>query len=299
LRCAGRARPFPAADDWGYSLRRGTSPLRDLDHDRFRPGDFPSHADFQGRHGPAHRHSCRGHGARGWTLSPASPRRRTEPPTLVLDLDGTLVDTAGDLIGTLNAVLATEDLPPTGFDEALAMVGHGARAMLEAALEANGAAPSNDRLDRLFAQFIAHYSAHIAERSRPFPGAVAALDRFSEAGWLLAICTNKLESLSRRLLTELGLADRFAAIAGQDTFGVRKPDPRHLLETIRLAGGDPRNAVMVGDSEVDIATARAALVPVVAVEFGYSPVPVADLGPDCVIGHFDGLFAAAERLRLP
>lgn len=218
------------------------------------------------------------------------------PPTLVLDLDGTLVDTAADLIGTLNTVLAVEGLRPIAFDEALAMVGHGARAMLAAAITANGIEPQAERLDNLTAEFIDHYSRHIADESRPFPGAVEALDRFAADGWLLAVCTNKYEALSRQLLGALGLADRFAAIAGQDTFGVKKPDPRHLTETIRAAGGSGTRAVMVGDSEIDVKAARTAGVPVVAVEFGYSPIPVADLGADRVIGHFDALYDAATGL---
>jgi phosphoglycolate phosphatase len=218
------------------------------------------------------------------------------PPTLVLDLDGTLVDTAADLIATLNAVLAVEGLQSITFDEALAMVGHGARAMLEAAVAANGIEPQAERLDNLTTQFIDHYSEHIADASRPFAGAVEALDRFAADGWLLAVCTNKYEALARQLLAALGIADRFSAIAGQDTFGVKKPDPRHLTETIRAAGGRGTRAVMVGDSEIDVKTARMAGVPVVAVEFGYSPIPVADLGADRVIGHFDALYDAAAGL---
>lgn len=217
-------------------------------------------------------------------------------PTLVLDLDGTLVDTAADLLATLNAVLKVEGLAPISFDEALTMVGHGARAMIEAAIVANGINAEAERLDNLTAAFIDHYAGHIADESRPFPGAVEALDRLAADGWRLAVCTNKYEALARQLLAALGIAGRFAAIAGQDTFGVKKPDPRHLTETIRVAGGNDRRAVMVGDSEIDIATARAAGIPVIAVEFGYSPVPVADLGADRVINHFDGLYGAVYAL---
>src|SRR5262249_51739692 len=118
-------------------------------------------------------------------------------PTLVFDLDGTLVDTAGDLIATLNAVLAGEGLAPLAPEVAITMVGHGSRVLLQSALKANGIEPDPDRLDNLVAFFIDHYSRHIAEKSRPFPGAVAALDRFAAAGWQFAICTNKYEGLSR------------------------------------------------------------------------------------------------------
>ncbi len=217
-------------------------------------------------------------------------------PTLVLDLDGTLVDTAGDLVATLNAVLAVEGIAPIPFDKAVAMVGHGSRAMLSTALLASQITAEPERLDNLVAAYMDRYADHLAETSRPYPGAVEALDRFAAAGWRLAVCTNKFERHSRLLLETLGLADRFAAIAGQDTYGVKKPDARHLTETIRTAGGSVERAVMVGDSEVDIATARAARVPVVAVDFGYSRVPVIELSPDCVISRYDALYEAATGL---
>lgn len=217
-------------------------------------------------------------------------------PTLALDLDGTLVDTASDLVATLNVILAEEALPPVERAQALTMVGHGARAMLVKGIEASGDTVDEARLDALFARFIAYYSDHLADTSKPFPGVPESLDRFAAAGWRLAICTNKLEGMSRSLLEQLDLADRFAVIAGQDTYGVRKPDPGHLIETIRCAGGDPRLAVMVGDSDVDIRTAKAAGIPVVAVSFGYSAVSVRNLGPDRVIDHFDALFDAATSV---
>jgi phosphoglycolate phosphatase len=219
-------------------------------------------------------------------------------PTLVFDLDGTLVDTASDIIATLNAVLAVEGLTPLAPEVAITMVSHGSRVLLESALKANGVEAESDRLDNLVAFFIDHYSEHIADHSRAFPGAVTALDRFAAAGWRLAVCTNKFEGLSRQLLGAIGLLDRFAAVTGQDTFGVRKPDPRHLLETIRVAGGRAENAVMVGDSIVDVDTAKAAGVPVIAVAFGYSAIPVNALGADRIIGHFDELYAAVGEVRV-
>jgi len=222
-----------------------------------------------------------------------------EPPTLVLDLDGTLVDTAGDLVATLNAIVQTEGLAPVPLDAAVTMVGHGARVMLESAFSAQGQRLAPGRLDALTARFLVHYGEHIAETSRPFPGAEAALDRFATAGWRLAVCTNKHEAPAKKLLGLLGLAKRFAAITGQDTFGFRKPDPRHLTETIRLAGGAEGNAVMVGDSLTDVDTAIAARVPVIAVAFGYSAIPVAELGASRVIAHFDELWDAVAELPAP
>ncbi|MGE4060447.1 MAG: phosphoglycolate phosphatase [Sphingomonadales bacterium] len=221
----------------------------------------------------------------------------TKPPILVFDLDGTLVDTAPDLMATLNTVLVAENLKPVSLDETRGMIGAGARALLERGFAANGEVRSEVEFDRLFDRFLEHYSAHIADASRPYPGVVAAMDRFEAEGWHFAVCTNKLEGLSRRLLEELGLADRFAAICGGDTFPVKKPDARHLFSTIAKAGGDPGNAVMVGDSATDIETAKAARVPVVAVSFGYTSVPVGQLGPDRVIDHFDSLDAAVRELR--
>ncbi len=219
------------------------------------------------------------------------------PPILVLDLDGTLVDTAPDLVRALNVVLAAQGMAPVALGASLAMVGHGARAMIEAALADAGRVPETAELDRLMQDFVRHYSAHIADHSRPFPGAEAMLDRFAAQGWLLAICTNKYEALARQLLGEFGLADRFAAITGQDTFAYRKPDPRHITQTILIAGGSPARAVMVGDSRTDIDAAKAAGIPVVAVTFGYSTVPVEELGPDRVVGSFDALWDAVAGLR--
>jgi len=218
-------------------------------------------------------------------------------PTLVFDLDGTLVDTAADLVATLNVILEREGLRPVPFLEARAMVGHGARVLIERGLAANGVTRDADATTQMFDDYIAHYSAHIAEASRPFPGVVEALDHFSAAGWSLAVCTNKLEGLSVQLLEALDLAGRFDAICGADTFAARKPDPLALVETIRRTGGDPAHAVMVGDSKTDIDTALAARVPVVAVDFGYTPIHVRELGPDIVISHFDELAGAVAQLR--
>jgi len=214
--------------------------------------------------------------------------------TLVFDLDGTLVDTAPDLVDTLNVVLAREELPTIAYAEARTMIGGGARRMIERALAAEGRSFVQADIDRLFTAFIDHYAAHIADRSRPFPGLEGALDRLGGARF--AVCTNKLEWLSRKLLEALGLAPRFAAICGQDTFRVQKPDPEILRRTILQAGGTLDRAVMVGDSANDIDTARAAGVPVVAVDFGYSEIAVAKLGPDRVISHFDELPAAVAAL---
>jgi len=216
--------------------------------------------------------------------------------TIVFDLDGTLVDTAPDLVDTLNVVFAREGLPPVPFATARNMIGGGARRMIERGLAAEGRSGSAAEIERLFRHFIDHYSTHIADRSQPFPALDAALDALAAEGARFAVCTNKLEGLSVKLLDALGLARRFAAICGQDTFGMQKPDPEVLRQTIRRAGGSPQAAVMVGDSANDIDTARAAGVPVVAVDFGYTEVPVARLAPDCIISDYAELPAAVRAL---
>jgi len=215
---------------------------------------------------------------------------------IVFDLDGTLVDTAPDLIATLNVVLAGEGYGAVAYDAARTMIGAGARHMLERGLGQQGAAASPADLDRMYAGFIAYYAAHIADHSRPFPGVERSLDRLAAQGARFAVCTNKLEWLSVLLLDRLGLAGRFAAICGQDTFGVAKPHPDMLRRTIARGGGTLAQAVMVGDSSADVAIARAAGVPVIAVDFGYSDIAAARLEPDRIIGHFDELADAVAAL---
>jgi phosphoglycolate phosphatase len=217
--------------------------------------------------------------------------------TIVFDLDGTLIDTAPDLISTLNIILAREGLPPVEYDSARRMIGGGAKAMIERALAAEGRASSKAELDRLFAAFIEHYAAHIADNSRPFPQLEPTLEHLAGEGHRLAVCTNKLEWLSVRLLDMLQLTRHFAAVCGQDTFGVQKPDPRMLRFTIERAGGEPTRAIMVGDSGTDIRAARAATVPVIAVDFGYSEVPIALLRPDRIIGSYADLPAAIREIE--
>jgi phosphoglycolate phosphatase len=217
--------------------------------------------------------------------------------TIVFDLDGTLVDTAPDLISTLNLILAGEGSPPVAYDDARRMIGGGARRMIERALIAEGRNVPAAELDRMFGAFIAHYGAHIADRSRPFPHLEPVLDRLAAEDCRLAVCTNKLEWLAVKLLDALKLSRYFAAISGQDTFGVQKPDPQMLRLTIRHAGGEVARAIMVGDSMTDVRTARAANVPAIAVTFGYSEVPVASLQADRLIGSFAELPAAIAAIE--
>lgn len=212
--------------------------------------------------------------------------------TIVFDLDGTLVETAPDLIAATNHVLGLAGLAPVAPDRIRPSISFGAAAMIREGFVAHGRAADDGLVARLLRDFLVHYGNNIATASHAYPGLEAALDRLDARGARLAVCTNKQEALSRQLLDALGLSPRFAAIAGRDTFAVCKPHPDHLTGAVRLAGGDPARAIMVGDSATDINTARAAGVPVVGVTFGYTDVPVAALSPDAVIDHFDQLDAA-------
>src|SRR5215475_10151664 len=222
--------------------------------------------------------------------------RPMRPCTIVFDLDGTLVDTAPDLVATLNVVLAREGLQPVAYADGRLMVGGGVRAMVERGIKANGRQLAAAEIDRLERDFIAYYAENIAAHSQPFEGVEATLDQLAKHGHHLAVCTNKLEGLSLRLLDALKLRPRFRAICGADTFGVSKPDPTILNRTIERAGGDKGRAIMIGDSITDIATARAASIPVIAVDFGYSDVPVAKLKPDEVVSAFSKLPETISRV---
>jgi phosphoglycolate phosphatase len=220
----------------------------------------------------------------------------TSARTIVFDLDGTLVDTAPDLIGALNFIMDREGLPPVPLHSARNMIGAGARKLIERGLELEGRAATPDDVARLTGDFIDYYAAHIADASQPFEGLESALDDLGARGYRFAVCTNKLEWLSKLLLDRLGLSSRFAAICGADTFGVSKPDPAILRQTVARAGGQLSSTIMVGDAGPDIGVARRAGVPVIGVEFGYTEVPIADLKPDRVIGHMRQLPAAVESL---
>jgi phosphoglycolate phosphatase len=217
-------------------------------------------------------------------------------PIIAFDLDGTLVDTAPDLIATLNDLLVDNGIPAVAYDEARTMIGAGVKALIKRALTAQHVQASDKDIDALFETYVERYAARIAELSRPFPGLDEALDRLAAEGYRFTVCTNKLEWLSTRLLDALSLTSRFDAICGQGTFDVMKPHPDMFRRTILQAGGDPARAIMVGDSGTDINTARAANVPVIAVDFGYTDVPVSRLGPDRIISHFSDLPSAVREL---
>lgn len=220
----------------------------------------------------------------------------TNSPVIVFDLDGTLIDTAPDLVAAANYVLGCEGLSPLPFESARKMIGAGARALIERGLEQQDRIATPADVSRMTDDFIDYYRQHIADESRPFDGLDDALDALDADGYRFAVCTNKLEGLSRLLLERLGMTSRFAAICGADTFGVAKPDPTPLRETVARAGGTLSTAIMVGDSGTDIGAARRAGIPVIGVTFGYTQVPIEDLKPDRLISHMSDLPAAVVGL---
>lgn len=215
---------------------------------------------------------------------------------MVFDLDGTLVDTSPDLTAALNSVLVAAGRMPLPEEEVRHLVGRGARVLIERGMEVTGEPVDQALIPELLEDFLDHYGANIAAGSQPFPGAETAVRRLIAHGHPVGICTNKPIALSFKLMDALNLRRYFPVILGADSQPYRKPDPRHLLDTVAKLGGDPRNAVMIGDSETDVKTAKAANIPVILVSFGYTEIPVGDLGGDAIIDHFDALDAAIARL---
>jgi phosphoglycolate phosphatase len=226
----------------------------------------------------------------------AANLRALDGAAIAFDLDGTLVDTAPDLVGTLNVLLAREGLAALPLAQARPFIGKGARWLIERGFQAAGASLEPQRTQDLFDQFIAHYRGRIADESRPFPGVEAALDRLADAGARLAVCTNKRTDLSVALLDALGLTRRFQAVIGADATPAIKPDPRHLALAIAAAGGTAERAVLVGDAATDAGAARAAGAGLILVSFGYTEIPAAELGPDVLLHHFDDLPDACAGL---
>ena len=220
----------------------------------------------------------------------------TSPSLIVFDLDGTLVDTAPDLIAALNVTLRNQGIPGLPLATARNFIGGGARKLIERGLEAEGRNCTVAEIDAMMNDFIAYYAEHIADLSRPFEGLEAALDDLAATGARFAVCTNKLEWLSKLLMDRLDLTPRFKAICGADTFGVAKPDPAFLRQTVAQAGGSMASTIMVGDAGTDVGVARRAGVPVVGVTFGYTETPIEELKPDRVISAMADLPRAVREL---
>ncbi|MEE9375422.1 MAG: HAD-IA family hydrolase [Rhizobiaceae bacterium] len=216
--------------------------------------------------------------------------------TMVFDLDGTLIDSIRDLVPAINRTTALDNIPPVTQADIGHVVGFGAMKMLERAYQLDGKSLSNQRADALLPHFLNHYQKHIADHTVFYEGALKTLDSLASKGWVLAICTNKYERYARQIITLMGEVDRFATITGGDSFAFKKPDPAHLIETIKLAGGTPERSIMVGDTTNDIMAANGANIPSIVVDFGYPDKPVHEMQATTIINHFNKLEQAAENI---
>lgn len=208
---------------------------------------------------------------------------------IIFDLDGTLIDTSHDLLDSLNYCLNKVKLEPVVYEQLTFLVGQGAKAMLTRAFDLRNRTVSDRELDEFVDLFVSHYQENMPGRSRAYDGLHEALERLHSEGIRTAICTNKLESLALSLIKKMGMFDWFVTLTGGDSFLFRKPDGRHILETIKLAGAKPNRTIMIGDSVNDIAAAKNAGIPSIGVPFGFSDVPIEDLEPDAIISHYDEL----------
>ena len=216
-------------------------------------------------------------------------------PIILFDLDGTLIDSAPDLVGTLNIILRRHGRTTLTISAVKKLVGNGARALLERGFKETGAPAEN--LDALTVEFIETYVPNCAVLSRPFSGVIETLDTFANSGYRMAVCTNKPQAPSETILTELGLMQYFEVVVGGDFFPMRKPDPQHLLGALQLMDAPENPAIMVGDSYNDVASARNAEIPVIVVTYGYTTTPANELGGDILIDHFSDIIDAVSRLR--
>ena len=214
---------------------------------------------------------------------------------VIFDLDGTLVDSAPDLMLATNYVLSRLERRAITMDEVRSFVGHGAKALIARGCAATGDAIDEKTLNFCFAEFLRFYEKNIAVNSVAFPGVINLLNRCAAGGLKMGVCTNKLEGLSVRLLQALGMEKYFGAIVGPDTISIAKPDPAPYLETAKRLVVPAKDSIMVGDSETDILTARAAGVPVIAVTFGYTQKPVSNYNPDYLVSHFDEIWDIIQR----
>ena len=216
-------------------------------------------------------------------------------PIILFDLDGTLIDSAPDLVGTLNIILRRHGRTTLTISAVKKLVGNGARALLERGFKETGAPAEN--LDALTVEFIETYVPNCAVLSRPFSGVIETLDTFANSGYRMAVCTNKPQAPSETILTELVLMQYFEVVVGGDFFPMRKPDPQHLLGALQLMDAPENPAIMVGDSYNDVASARNAGIPVIVVTYGYTTTPAHELGGDILVDHFSDIVTAVARLH--
>ena len=217
-------------------------------------------------------------------------------PALIFDLDGTLVDTAPDLLGALNEVLAKAGRRPVELADLRHLVGFGARTMMSEAYKMTGGPAEPGQIEGFMDGFLKHYRAHIADGSRPFPGVVETLERFKADGARMGVLTNKPHDLTMLLMSKLKLDRYFAAIFGQGRKPYTKPDPRIFPDVVREVGGTGTGALMIGDSVTDVQTARNGGAPVILLSYGYTPEPASTLGADLVVDDFREVPGAVRRL---
>jgi len=224
---------------------------------------------------------------------PASPAIKA----VLFDLDGTLVDSAPDLHVAANRLLAENARREVSLSEVTMMIGDGVPKLVERACAATGEVPDAETLARYSARFLQFYEPHAADLSRPFPGAVACLERLRDAGFRLAVCTNKPYAASMEILGALSLAAPLSCVIGGDTLpGIKKPDPRHLRAALDRLGAGTDEAVMVGDNMNDVAAAHGAGLKAIVCRFGYTKGPAENLGAELIIDGFDELPGAFARL---
>ncbi|WP_300031346.1 HAD-IA family hydrolase [uncultured Roseobacter sp.] len=217
--------------------------------------------------------------------------------TVIFDLDGTLADTSGDLIAAANLCfrdMGAGDLLDPVHDAGTAL--RGGRAMLRLGMSRLERAEDEATIDRYYPVLLEAYGAAIDVHTQMYPGAMDAVERLKSDGFGVGICTNKPEGLAETLMQRLGVRDAFGALVGADTLTVRKPDPEPLFEAARRAGGDPSRCILIGDSDTDRNTARAAGVPSVLVTFGPAGGDMAALEPEALLDHYADLPALAAQL---
>ena len=217
-------------------------------------------------------------------------------PSAIFDLDGTLADTAHDLIGTANEMLTSRGMPALGYADTRNAAGMGGRALIRLGYQRAGQEIEDGQVEELYPEFLEVYMRRYDRKTHLFAGVAATLRNLQAMGWRLGVCTNKPEAPAVALLDRLGLGKLFAVVLGGDTLDVRKPDPRHVLETVARLGGQPRHAAMVGDSRNDFDAAEAAGMPCILMSYGYSSEPVEGIGAAAVTDRFEALPQLLQRL---
>jgi len=215
---------------------------------------------------------------------------------IVFDLDGTLVDTAPDILAYLNEMLNELGRPGLELDKVRTMIGEGVRRLLIRGLEASGGVPDDLDIEDLFGRYLERYTAEPVRTSQPYPGVIETLEALAGAGINLGVCTNKPQAPTDRLLARLGLDHYFSSVIGGDALPTQKPDPTHLLTVLERLNVRPERAVLIGDSATDLKTARAAAIPCILVSFGYTTTPAQSLGADGMIDHFQNLIPTLTSL---